>query len=71
MLLRSRSERDIKAYTKERNMCAEFLIKAKMNYSSNLNNKCVRNDKKFWKTVKSSLTDKSNNFQRTSLVKND
>ena len=52
-------------------MCAEFLVKAKMNYSSNLNNKCVRNDKKFWKTVKSSLTDKSNNFQRTSLVKND
>ena len=51
-------------------MCAKLLEKTKRSYFSNLNTKRVADNKKFWKTVKSS-SDKSNNFESIALVEND
>ena len=69
--LRSRSGRGREAYNKGRNIWVDFLKKAKRNYFSNLNTKCIADYKRSWKTVKSSLTDKSNNVQSIALVEND
>ena len=69
--LKSRSEEDRKAYNKRRNMCIKLLKKTKRSYFSNLNTKHVVDNKKFWKTVKSSISDKSNSFENITLVDND
>ena len=69
--LKSRSEEDRKAYNKQRNMYVKLRKKTKRNYFSNLNTKCVVDNKKFWKTVKSSFSYKSNNFESIALVEND
>ena len=52
-------------------MCVKLLKKTKRNYFSNLNTKRAVDNKKFWKTVKSSFSDKSNNFEIITLVEND
>ena len=46
-------------YTQRRNKCVSPLRKTKMNYYGNLNEKDIRDNKKFWKTVKPFLSDKS------------
>ena len=67
--LKSRSKSDQKAYNKQRNKCVS-LRKTKKVYYSNQNVKDIVDDKKFWKTVKSFFSDKSNNFQNISLIEN-
>ena len=57
-----------KAYNKQRNKCVSLLRKTKKAYYSNLNVKDVVDNKKFWKTIKSFFSDKSNNFENTSLI---
>ena len=52
-------------------MCIKLLKKTKRSYFSNLNTKHVVDNKKFWKTVKSSISDKSNSFENITLVDND
>ena len=69
--VKSRSVEDRKAYKKQRNMCVKLLKKTKRSYFSNLNTKCIVDNKMFRKTVKSSFSDKSNNFESITLVKND
>ena len=68
--LKSRSESDKKAYNKQRNKCVSLLRKTKKAYYSNLNVKDVVDNKKFWKTIKSFFSDKSNNFENISLIEN-
>ena len=69
--LESRSESDKKAYIKQRNKCVNLLRKTKKAYYSILNVKDVVDNKKFWKTIKSFLFDKSNNFENIFLIEND
>ena len=52
-------------------MCVKLLKKTKRSYFSNLNTKRAVDNKKFWKTVKSSFSDKSNNFEIITLVEDD
>ena len=52
-------------------MSIKLLKKTKRSYLSNLNTKHVVDNKKFWKTVKSSISDKSNSFENITLVDND
>ena len=59
-----------KAYNKQRNKCVSLLRKTKKAYYSNLNVKDVVDNKKFWKTIKSFFSDKSNNFENISLIEN-
>ena len=69
-ILKSRSESDKKAYSKQRNKCVSLLRKTKKAYYSNLNVKYIVDNKKFWKTVKSFFSNKSNNFENISLIEN-
>ena len=69
-LLKSRSKIKKKAYNKQRNKCVSLLRKTKKAFYSNLNVKDIVDNKKFWKTVKSFFSDKSNNFENISLIKN-
>ena len=69
--LKSRSEADRKAYIQQKNMCVKLLKKTERCYISNLNIKCVVDNKKFWKILKSSFSDKSNDFESITLVDND
>ena len=57
--LKSRSEEDRKVYNKKRIKCVKLLKKTKRSYFSNLNTKRVVDNKKLWKTVKSSFSEKS------------
>ena len=68
--LKSRSERDKKVYNKQRNKCLSLLRKIKKAYYSNLNVKDIVDNKKFWKTVKSFFSDKSNNFENIAHIEN-
>ena len=67
---KSRSESDKKTYNKQKNKCVSLLRKTKKAYYSNLNVKDVVDNKKFWKTIKSFFSDKSNNFENISLIEN-
>ena len=67
--LKSRCKSDKIAYSKQRNECVNLLRKTKKAYYLNLNVKDIV-DKKFWKTVKSFFSDKSNNFENISLFEN-
>ena len=57
-------------YTQQRNKCVSLLRKTKMNYYGNLNEKDIRDNKKFWKTVKPFLSDKSINSDKIDLNEN-
>ena len=57
-----------KTYNKQRNKCVSLLRKTKKAYYSNLNVKNVVDNKKFWKIIKSFFSDKSNNFEKISLI---
>ena len=47
------------AYKTQLNICVQLLWKTKKYFSSNLNVKCVTDNKEFWKTVKPFLTNKT------------
>ena len=66
--LKRRSKSYKKASNKQRNKCLSLLTKTKNAYYSNLGVKDIVDKKKFWKTVKSFLSDKSNNFENISLI---
>ena len=68
--VKSRSKSDEKACNKQRNKCVSLLRKTKKAYYSNLNVKDIVDNKKFWKTVKSFFSDKSNSFENISLTEN-
>ena len=57
--LKHKTEENRLLYTQRRNKCVSPLRKTKMNYYGNLNEKDIRDNKKFWKTVKPFLSDKS------------
>ena len=68
--LKSRSIGNRKAYNKQRNACVKLLRDAKKTYYSNLDVKNVTDNKKFWKTVKTNFSDKTNSFDSITLVEN-
>ena len=49
--LRNRSDENKRKYSKQRNYCVSLLRKTKKNYCNNLNEKKIRDNKNFWKTV--------------------
>ena len=56
--LNNKSEENRTPYVKQRNHCVLFLRKTKKMYYSNLDEKNVTDNKRFWMTVKSLLSDK-------------
>ena len=57
-------------YTQQRNKCVSLLRKTKINYYGNLNVKDITDNKKFWKTVKPFLSDKSKTSDKIHLNEN-
>ena len=57
--LKDKTEENRLLYTQQRNKCVSLLRKTKINYYGNLNVKNITDNKKFWKTVKPFLSDKS------------
>ena len=52
------------------NKCVSLLRKTKINYYENLDEKDITDNKKFWKTVKPLLSDKSINSDKIHLIEN-
>ena len=69
--LKSRSEEDRQRFRKQRNLCVSLLRKTKRSYYSNLNEKNVIDNRKFWKTVKPMLSNKFVNNEKITLVDNE
>ena len=57
--LRNRSDENRKKYSKQQNYCVSLLRRTKINYYSSLDGKTVIDSKKFWRTVKPFLSDKT------------
>ena len=57
--LRSKSEADKKNYVKQRNYCVSLLRRTRKEYYGNLDPKKVAYNRKFWRTVKPFLSNKS------------
>ena len=69
--LKSRSEEDRQRFRKQRNLCVSLLRKTKRIYYSNLNEKNVIDNRKFWKTVTAMLSNKFFNNEKITLVDNE
>ena len=69
--LKTKAEVDKIAYKKQRNHCVSLTRKIKKEYDSSLDEKCVIDNKKFWKTVKPFLSDKTMVDDKITLVEND
>ena len=66
--LKSRSNRNRDLFRKQRNLCVCLLRKFKKDYFSNLNEKQITNNKRFWKTVKPFLSNKVQSSERINLT---
>ena len=68
--LKHKTEENRLLYTQQRNKCVSLLRKTKINYYRNLNEKDKTDNKKFWKTFKLFLSDKSVNSDKSHLNEN-
>ena len=66
--LKNRSNRNRDLFRKQRNLCVTLLRKSKKDYFSNLNEKQITNNKRFWKTVKPFLSNKVQSSERINLT---
>ena len=71
IFLKTKTEAEKTAYNKQHNHCVSLTRKTKMDYYSNLDEKCVIDNKKFRKTVKPFLSDKTIMDDNITLVEND
>ena len=70
--LNSRSEVNRISFIKQRSFCILSLLrKTKKQYNANWNEKDVADNKKFWKSVISLLSNKLKSNEKITLVKND
>ena len=70
-MLRTKTEETCKLYVKQRNKFVSLLKKAKKEFYQNLDEKNVIDNKKFWKTVKPLLSDKSVSREKINLTENE
>ena len=68
--LKHKTEENRLLYTQQRNKCFSLLRETKMNYYGNLDEKDVRDNRKFGKTVKPFLSDKLTNSDKLHLNEN-
>ena len=69
--LKHQSSSNKQDYNKQRNHCVKLLRKTKRDYYSNLDEKSVTDNKKFWKTVKPFLSNKTLKSPSIMLVEKD
>ena len=68
--LKHKTEENLLLYTQQRKKYVSLLRKTKTNYYGNLNEKGITDNKKFWKTIKPFLSDKSINSDKIHLNEN-
>ena len=68
--LKTKSVEEQINYKKQRNYCVSLLRKSKIDYYENIDERNIIDNKKFWKTVKPLLSDKSVTNERMILVEN-
>ena len=66
--LKNRSNRNRDLFHNQRNLCVSLLRKSKKDYVSNLNEKQITDNKRFWKTVKPFLSNKVQSSERINLT---
>ena len=69
--LRQRCNQNRQKYLKQQNCCVSLLRRIKKNYYSNLSEKIITGNKKFWKIVTPFLLDKVLSNERITLTEND
>ena len=67
---KSRTAEHWKAFRRQRNLCVKLFRTEKRNFYKNLNTSDITDNKKFWKTVKPVLSDKSRSNSNISLIDN-
>ena len=63
------SEEGFRLYKRQKNFVNRECKRAKKNYFNNLDVKCLQDNKKFWKTIRSEFSDKSKGNHKITLVK--
>ena len=58
-----------KAYRKQKFFCSRLYKKERKKYYANLDIRNITDNKKFWKTVKPLFSEKAQNFQKITIVK--
>ena len=58
-----------KAYRKQKNFCSRLYKKERKKYYANLDIRNITDNKKFWKTVKPLFSEKAQNVQKITIVK--
>ena len=58
-----------KAYRKQKNFCSRLYKKERKIYYANLDIQNITDNKKFWKTVKPLLSEKSQNIRKITIIK--
>ena len=66
--IRKRPDENRKKYSKQRNYCVSLLRRTKRKYDSSLDDKSIIDNKKFWRTVKPLLSDKSSFNPKITLI---
>ena len=56
------------SYNKQRNWCVSLLRKEKKKYFANLNEKDITDNKKFWQTIKSFLSEKTKSREKLTFI---
>ena len=64
--LKTKTEESKQLYNKQRNLCVTLLRKAKRNYFAELDNKILKDNRKFWKTVNPLFSEKA--YQKESIT---
>ena len=59
------------SYTKQKKWCFSLLRKEEKKYFANLNEKGIRDNKKFWQTIKPFLSEKTKSREKNPLIENE
>ena len=65
--LKTKTEESNKLYNKQRNLCVTFLYKAKRIYFAELDNRILKDNRKFWQTVNPLFLEKA--YQKESITR--
>ena len=68
--LRDKTTESKTAYNKQRNYCVNLVRNEKKNYYGNIDITKITDNKKFWKTIKPLFSNKTNNSDKITLIKN-
>ena len=69
--LKCRTVENRNIYKEQRNLCVSLFRKEKKDYFSNLDTKSVTDNKRFWKVIKPSFSDKTSSNESINLIENE